>query len=333
MKKLRLLPVVMTLWLTTGAAYACDAKLSDVSVKNYTQQTDIVRQLYVFNLAKKTYSEASDKKNGDVSYNGVDVNASEEQHRRFAESIQESTYANTFLDHSSEIIKSYGDPNLLAGYLACLAQDGGIQIRLQDRGPLQALLTITYHHAPGGPMAATVRRVTNLNGAPGITLETNGGCLQAGAVLESNNPCVSTLRFDSATRPLLVAINTTAGAGSAFIPPRIRLVSKTKPIPDAYTDAAGGRVKFITTNSQSGDIVSSVGCTAPFEDGYWIGSSVKITASCHPQYPCTFAQGDLFNQTPDKVCVQLSCGHSGGRFTACTATVNGSINKLEWVPK
>lgn len=333
-QRLWLLAALVGVLLSTESAFAqCEAKLSDINGTDYSRQTDVLRQLYVFDLARSTYSTSRSKSSFGVSYAGFGVNTSEDSHRRFSEAVNQSGYADLFLNRSSEIVRSYGDPTLLAGYLACLASNGGIQVMLQDSGPLEAVLRITYYQAAGGPTTAVISSVTDLANTPGVTVVTDGGCLRKGAMLKASNPCISTIRFDSATRPLLFAINTNAGGNTAFVPPRIRLVSESRSIPDVYIDAAGREVKFITTNSHNGDIVSSVGCTARLPKDFLISSDVKISASCHPNYPCTFVRGDLENQTPDRVCVRLHCGQASGIFVACTATVNGSMTALRWVSK
>lgn len=325
--------VMCAVGLVGPALAQCEASLSDITAKEYNRQDDIVKQLYAMSLTRKSFEDAKSSSSFGVSYAGIGVNTSEEDHRRFAEAVQQSTYASLFLRRSSEILKSYGDPVLLQGYLACLAQSGGLHVAVEPKGPDEAVLRITYYRPPGGKEVATVKRITDFSKLAGITVTSDGGCLTPDAVIESNNPCRSTIQFDSPTRPLLFVVNTDAGGGEAYIPPRIRLEVNQRPIPNKYVDAAGNEVPVITTTSHNGDIVGSGGCTAELPPGYTFDGKPSVNAACHPDHHCTFIRGDLVSYTPYKVCINVHCGHAGGNRTACTGVVNGTMTSMRWVPQ
>lgn len=334
--------------LAVGAHAECDIKFEDLKATEFSKQHDRVKQLILYNISQMDYNTAKSNYGAEVVYHGVPITASAAQFEEFRHTYDSTYYSDLFRNYGSEILKSYGDENLTNAYIACLNSNGGINARFIETGPKRARLQLTYYAPAGGPMKTVIQNITPLSSIPGVVVLDDGGCLvppppgkKETWSLSHKNTCTIILNLIDATIDIPVAIRTENGAASAWLPPRLRLVTDIQDIPDRYIDATGKSVTYLTANANGGNNTSNTACTAPLPPGYLMdvvksSGLPAVVGSYASPYSGTHLQYGI-QSTPDgpqrKVCFSVECGRSDGTFTACTATLNGVMRSIVWKPE
>lgn len=324
-----------------GAHAVCEEHVQKgLTSLDYGNQSSFVRQYVDSYLASSTYEKARDKFGATFAVDGVPVTANAENFRSYQKAIQQSNVSDTVARYESEVMRSFGDQNLVTAYLGCLALNGGVFTRfvaLDD--PLLARLEVTYFASAGDPREVKVDTATPFSALLGVAPLDDVTCASKGGRLQDRVACQVNIRLDSATRAVPFSIATAKGGNSAFLPPRMELRKGQEPLPRKYLTGQNLQVQSHYIVAPVGDIVDGGEiCTAPLPDGRFV-----IVTPTNPKAVLSSRQGSPQNNGSAKVttfpgiarqvCFWGQCGHSSGSRAECDVVLAGDMEFREWVPR
>jgi hypothetical protein len=203
-----------------ASAQECSDVLRNGTFRQETYNNSIyVRQLVAARYASMTTEEknASKDASGKAVVYGIPYEGAynEQQAERRSEEIRQSIDIDNTLKSAVSIFVNEGDPTIVNAWKECMAtRGGGVRMWFDGEDPERPRLLVVYDAPPTAPDSQVVEADVAIENA-----QANSGAefLKKGSVLTDDIVRILVLRRTDSKRPVTVTLNTSVGAGSAFL--------------------------------------------------------------------------------------------------------------------
>lgn len=233
--------LLFTLSVPCNAALADQCKdvlinaVFDVTKVNWDRYTMVAAFSNLSNFVDKRKAKGTDVT---VPIYGVPVTLGHKDASKVkAKSEQQYDFEAVEKDTGSLLLMS-GQANILDAWTTCMANRGGLGLRIQPLDKTQLILHLVYHKRSGSGLIGIdpgpITIADDVYIPDQFATKTNGGCLQKGKVYQPGDTCKVQLVANDAWATAAILVNVTAGTGQftedAYIAPRTQLRGKPRTV-------------------------------------------------------------------------------------------------------